>query len=406
MKHIRQDFPILEQQIHNRPLIYLDNAATMQMPLAVQNRMRRFYETENANIHRGIHTLSEDATAHYEEVRETVRRFLHGSAEDEVIFTAGTTDSINLVSQMMESKLKPGDEILISTMEHHSNFIPWQQLARRCGLTLRIVRTDSSGQIDLDHLEHLLNENIKLAAFTELSNVTGIKPPVHEMISLIRSRTDARILLDGAQGVVHCRRNLSETDCDFYCFSGHKLGAPAGTGVLYVKGSVFRDLHPVRFGGGIVEWVDEENVTFTDGPAALEPGTPNYAGVIGLGAALTYWEQNIASFQEEDALLSALEQGLREMDGIRILGTTDDRKGCISIVTDEVHPYDFCRFLDLKGIAARSGHLCAIPYLNELGTERAIRFSVAPYNTMDEIHSVLDSCHEILRIFTHGRRHL
>lgn len=397
MGDIRQDFPILQSHVNGQPLIYLDNAATMQMPLPVQNRMRHFYEKENANIHRGMYSLSEDATFSYEEVRNIVRRYLSGGSGDEVIFTSGTTDAVNLVAGMAEPLLKQGDEILITDMEHHSNYLPWRQLCARRNLKLRIVRTDDQGQVDLDHLDRLLNEKVKLAAFTQLSNVTGIEPPVQDIIARIRKQTPAWILVDGAQGVVHCREPIPALDCDFYCFSGHKLGAPAGTGVLYVKGSVFSLLRPVRFGGGTVNRVSEEEILFVDGPAVFEPGTPNYAGVIGLGEALHYWEERKEEFIREDFLLRALEQGLLEMDGVHILGKSAHRKGCLSVTIDGVHPYDFCRFLDLKGIAVRSGHLCAAPYLQALGTEHAIRFSVAPYNTLEEIEAVLEACREVVQ---------
>lgn len=401
MNTIRPDFPILTAKIHEKPLIYLDNAATMQMPLQVQNRIKQFYEEDNSNIHRGVHTLSEKSTFLYESVRDTVRDFLHGQHDDAIIFTPGTTDAINMTAQMLSRFLKPGDEIITTQMEHHANFIPWYELCKNLGLTLRILQVDSKGQLDLNHLETLVNEKTKIAAFTELSNVTGIEAPVREIISYIRSHSNAYILLDGAQGVVHSLKKMSEVDCDFYCFSGHKLGAPTGTGVLYVKEAVFKTLKPARFGGGTVTKVSSSGIQFVDGPAAFEPGTPNYAGVIGLGEALTYWKHYYEKYSQEnceDSLISLLEQGLCQIDGVRILGETEHRKGCISFVIDHVHPYDFCKFMDLYGIAARSGHLCAMPYLEALHTDHAIRFSVAPYNTLEEIHTVLEQSRKVIEM--------
>lgn len=395
---IRQDFPILTTKIHGKPLIYLDNAATMQMPAQVQNRMWRFYEEENANIHRGVHSLSEKSTVLYESVREIGRQFLQGRSEDAMIFTSGATDAINQVAQMLEGFLAPGDEIITTQMEHHANFIPWYELCKRMGLKLRLLKVDSKGQLDLNHLETLVNERTRLVAFTELSNVTGIETPVREIIDIVRSRSDAYILLDGAQGVVHCLKKLSEVDCDFYCFSGHKLGAPTGTGILYIKEAVFKTLRPVRFGGGTVTKVSSDGVLFVDGPAAFEPGTPNYAGIIGLGEALSYWSHAVDEVDSlERPLLGRLEQGFAQMEGVRILGETGHRKGSLSIVIDQVHPYDFCKFMDLYGIAARSGHLCAMPYLNALHTDYAIRFSVAPYNTPEEIDIVLEQSRKIIQ---------
>lgn len=406
MENIRQDFPILETKVNGNQLIYLDNAATMQMPMAVQERMQLFYKTENANIHRGIHTLSENATFQYECVRKKVCQFLRGKKEDKVIFTSGTTDAINQAAEMIGEFLEPGDEIITTAMEHHANFIPWYQLARRYKVKLQIVEVDSRGQIKLDHLESLLSEKTKLVTFTELSNVTGIENPVNEMTALVRSLSNAWILIDGAQGIVHCRKELSDVDCDFYCFSGHKLGAPTGTGALYIKESVFQRLSPSRYGGGTVDKVCRDEIIFVNGPSAFEPGTPNYAGVIGLGTALDYWSLHKDAADRENELVRELERGLRAIEGVHILGETDHRRGCVSIVIDNVHSYDFCKFLDLNGIAVRSGHLCAMPYLNAFHVEYAVRFSVAPYNTLDEIYITIKKCKEIIKWLRRHKKNL
>ncbi len=397
---IRRDFSILSQKVHGKPLVYLDNAATMQMPRQVMDRMQTFYCTENGNIHRGIHALSESSTEAYESVRGMVCRFLGTDRPEEIIFTSGTTASVNLAAGMLADSLHSGDEILITQMEHHSNFIVWQELAGRLSLTLRIVPVMPDGRLDMEKFFEMVNGHTRIAAFTELSNVTGIGTPAGEMVRFLRENSDARILIDGAQGAVHDRKDIGALQPDFYCFSGHKLGAPTGTGVLYVRRDVLDTLRPVWFGGGTVRSLTEDGPELYDGPAGFEPGTPNYAGIVGMGAALEYWMEREAYRDREQELLVRLEAGLRDMDGVTVLGETGEepRRGCISVVFEDIHSYDMCRFLDQYGIAARSGHLCAIPYLRALGQEHAVRFSVAPYNTPEEIEYTLETCREIRRM--------
>ncbi len=398
---LREDFPILSQRVHGKPLVYLDNAATMQMPRPVMDRMQAFYCAENGNIHRGIHALSESSTEAYENVRGTVCRFLGTGQPGEILFTSGTTASINLTAGMLSGSLRPGDEILITQMEHHSNYIVWQELAGRLSLTLRIVQVRPDGRLDMERFFEMVNERTRIAAFTELSNVTGIGTSAGEMVRFLRENSDARILIDGAQGVAHDRKDIAVLRPDFYCFSGHKLGAPTGTGVLYVRRDVLDTLRPVWFGGGTVRSLTENGPELYDGPSAFEPGTPNYAGIIGMGTALEYWMDRGACREREQALLGQLEAGLRDMDGVTVLGEAGDsepRRGCISVVFDGIHSYDMCRFLDQYGVAARSGHLCAVPYLRALGQEHAVRFSVAPYNMADEIAYTLETCREICRV--------
>lgn len=398
MRTLRDDFPILTEQINHKPLIYLDNAATMQMPLPVQDRLRRFYLEENANVHRGIHTLSERVTESYEHARKTIADFLRVEDPDEIIFTSGTTDAINIVAEMAGQFLRPGDEILVTEMEHHGNYIPWLKLAERMKLQLRIVPVRENGQLNMEQFQTMVGEKTRFAAFTQLSNVTGIETPVAQMITYIRAHSQALVLVDGAQGIVHCPTDLSILQPDFYCFSGHKLGAPTGTGVLYMKRRWMEQFAPVRFGGGTVSAVYKDRIEYLNGPAVFEPGTPNYAGVIGLETALQYWMGQEGHMCTEENCMRILEQGLSKIPEIHVLGETDNRKGSISFLVDGMHAFDFCRFLDQYGIAARSGHHCAMPYLQALGTEHAVRFSVAPYNTEDEMKRVVEVCKQIIRL--------
>ena len=403
MKQKIQDyFPILKKDIHDHPLVYLDSAATMQMPEPVMERMNAFYRQENANIHRGIHSLSEQATREYEEVRNTVCRFLGSDDPEEIVFTSGTTASINMTAQMLEPMLRGNDEILVTAMEHHSNLLPWMEMAKRKNLTLRVVPVHSDGSLDLTALEQMISEHTRIAAFTEVSNVTSIRNPIASMIELLRKRCPALILIDGAQGIVHGRQSLRDMQPDFYCFSGHKLGAPGGTGVLYIRRKIMDQLKPVSFGGGIVHSVSYDAVSYVNGPSLFEPGTPNYPGVIGLGAALEFWmdvekEQNL-SVAEECGLLKKLEKDLKEIPELHILGEGQRHYGCISFVSDQLHAYDICRMLDQYGIAVRSGHMCAQPYLQALGYEHAVRVSIAPYNTKEDMEYLVRSLREILDV--------
>ena len=403
MKQKIQDyFPILKKNINDHPLVYLDSAATMQMPEPVLERINGFYHQENANIHRGIHSLSEKATTEYEQVRRTACRFIGSDDPEEIIFTSGTTASINLAAQMLEPALLEGDEILVTAMEHHSNLLPWMELVKRRNLTLRIVPVRSDGTLDLTAMEQMISEHTRIAAFTEVSNVTGIRNPVASMIELLHKKSPALILIDGAQGVVHGHQCLRDMHPDFYCFSGHKLGAPGGTGVLYIRRTIMEQLKPVSFGGGIVHAVAYDKISYVDGPSLFEPGTPNYPGVIGLGAALEFWmdteEALDISAEVECTLLENLETALTEIPGLHILGAGQKHYGCLSLVSDQLHAYDICRMLDQYGIAVRSGHMCAQPYLNALGYEHAVRVSIAPYNTKEDIEYLVRSLREILDV--------
>lgn len=405
MKELRALFPILNTTMCGRPLVYLDSAATMQMPQPVQERMAAFYQRENANIHRGIYGLSEGATAAYEEARRTAAQFIGAESAEEIVFTSGTTGSINLAAGMLEPLLADGAEILVTGMEHHSNLLPWMALARRKHLTLRVVPVNSDGTLDLRQFACAVNERTGIIALTEVSNVTGIRNPVAELVRVAREKSHAWVLVDGAQGVAHLRCPVRSMEPDFYCFSGHKLGAPTGTGVLYIRRDRQAQLCPCQFGGGTVSSVRYDDVAYKSGPARFEPGTPNYAGAIGLDACLRFWmeQDSRALAAHEQTLLSYLEQELSAMEGIHILGQGQRHYGCLSFVSDTVHPYDLCRLLSQCGVAVRSGHLCAQPYIEALGFEQVVRVSVAPYNTRQDVETFLRCLREILALGRYRR---
>ena len=408
IRDIRAFFPILQTTVHDRPLVYLDNAATMQMPLPVMERMTAFYTKENANIHRGIHTLSEMSTEAYEKARETAGTFLGVKDTKRNVFTSGTTDGINMAAGMLERILEPGDEIMITEMEHHSNFLPWAELAERKGLVLRIVPVKPDGCLDTEWLYAHISGKTRVLAFSEFSNVTGIRNPAAEIIRNVRGLSDrVFILLDGAQGAVHGREEADALQADFYCMSGHKLGAPTGTGVLCMSARVQEKLRPVRFGGGTVRTVSKEKREYYEPPACYEPGTPNYAGMIGLGAAMDFWMEQEEQcrgrdslYAQEKALVLQLERELRGIPGIRILGDVPEgeRAGCLSFVAEGVHAYDLCRFLDQYGIAARSGHHCAMPLMAYYNVPAMCRASLAMYNTHEEVDRLVTGLQRIHRL--------
>ena len=417
LKEIRTLFPILQTKVHDRPLVYLDNAATMQMPLPVMERMTEFYTKENANIHRGIHTLSETATEAYEKARGTAGIFLGVNDTNRIVFTSGTTDGINMAAGMLEEVLEQGDEIMTTEMEHHSDFLPWAELAERKGLMLRIVPVKTDGCLDLDWLFSHISNKTRVLAFTELSNVTGIRNPADEIIKKVRRLSERTfILVDGAQGAVHGREKFDALQCDFYCMSGHKIGAPSGTGVTCMSERVQKELRPVRFGGGTVRSVSREERIYYEPPACFEPGTPNYAGAVGMSAAMQFWMEQEEQcggknslYAHESALLVEMEKELQMIPDLRLLGEAKEkeRAGSLSFVVEGIHAYDICQFLDQYGIAARSGHHCAMPYLTALGCEYAVRFSVAPYNTLEEIRFAADACKktcDMIRNVSAGKR--
>ncbi len=393
IEQVRADFPILQQQIYNRPLVYFDNAASTQKPRQVIDAIRQYYEHDNCNIHRGVHYLSMKATEAYEEARREVQEFVHAKNTCEIIFTKGATESLNLVASSFGKRyIRPGDEIVTSIMEHHSNFVPWQQMCLERGATLRVLGINEHGELDLDVLSGMLNEKTRLIALTHVSNVLGTINPVKEIVTLAHQH-DIPVLLDGAQGVSHLPVDVQELDCDFYCFSGHKLYAPMGTGVLYGKEKYLEELPPYQLGGEMIKDVYLDHTTFNELPFKFEAGTPNVEGVMGLRAAIVYLRalgmENIASY--EALLLKYATEKLSAVEGIRFYGTSQHKASLVSFLIGAIHPYDAGMIIDKMGIAVRTGHHCAMPLMDSLKIPGTVRASFAFYNTMEEIDQLVSA---------------
>lgn len=392
---IRQDFPILDQTIGKHSLIYLDNGATTQMPDAVLGALATHYHFDNANVHRGIHTLSERSTASFEQARKTVQSFVNAMSSDEIVFTGGTTDSINMVARAWEDRVKPDATIAVTALEHHANFVPWQQLCKRTGARFEVIPLTPEGDVDLEALgEVLRTQNVSLVAVAHVSNVLGCVSPIRAIADMAHEH-DAHLLVDAAQSIRHENVDVQELDCDFLCFSGHKMLGPTGIGVLYGKRGILSELSPVRFGGEMVDKVSTEKTTFEELPLRFEAGTPNYSGAIALAAAIDYIEStgraDIAAYEHE--LTEYAERALESIAGLRILGKPATRAGCLSFTVDDVHPFDLATFMDKQGVALRSGNQCAQPLLHEVyDVQNVTRLSPAFYNTTDEI----DSCIALL----------
>lgn len=401
----RWDFPILSSSVNGRPLVYLDNAATTQVPEQILSVMLEQYHCHQANVHRGIHALSESSTARMENAREKLQQFLGAARPEEIIFTSGTTHSINLVARSLSfGLLKPGDEIITTELEHHANLIPWQEACRRTGAVLRVVPIDSRGEPDMTVFEEMLSERTRLAAVSWVSNVTGTVSPIERVIELAH-KAGAWVLIDGAQAVRHMKLDMQTLDCDFFCFSGHKMMGPTGTGVLYGKYDVLSQLPPDTFGGGMVDEVSISAASYGELPFRLEAGTPNISGNIGLGAAVDYLTGlGLAQIaQWEAALLTQLIDGLSQMPDVRILGAPGRRAGCVSFNIEGVHPYDAARLLDQLGVAVRSGHHCAQPLLTALGETGALRVSPAFYNTEEDISRFFAALDRVCGVLKGGR---
>lgn len=382
---IRAHFPALSVSVHGRPLVYLDNAATAQMPQSVADTAARI-ELRRGNVHRGIHTLSEDCTAAYENARAVTAAFI-GAAPEQITFTSGTTDAVNRIADSFRWQLGPGDTVLVTRMEHHSNFIPWQQLCRDTGAELRVLPLTDRGELDPDALDAMLSGAVKLVAVTHISNVLGTVNDVKQICAQAH-RAGAQVFVDGAQGVCHLPVDVEELGCDYYAFSGHKLGAPFGTGALYAR----RPYRPVRYGGGMVDEVREQNTTFAPSPLGWEAGTPNVSGAAGMAEALRFRQALPQGWQDwEDKLLKRAEDGLDSMPGVRVLGAPRSRSGCLSFVMEGASPFDVAVLLDQLGVALRSGHHCAQPLLHSLGLDYALRISPAFYNTAEEIDTFLNA---------------
>ena len=401
---IRRQFPILGTRVRGGdvPLVYLDNAATTQKPRAVIDATSRFYAEENANIHRGVHWLSEQATIAYDDVRERVRRFLGAEHAREIIFTGGTTDGINLVaSSFGDAFVRPGEEVIVTEMEHHSNLVPWQLMAERRGATLRAVPVTNDGALDLDALGSLLGPRTRLLAVTHVSNALGTVNPIREITALAHAR-GVPVLVDGAQSASRLPVDVRELDCDFFVCSGHKMYGPTGIGVLYGRADWLERMPPYRGGGDMIDLVTIERTTYAQLPAKFEAGTPNIAGVIGLGAALGWIEaagRERLERHEDDLVAYAVER-LAEVDGLTVIGRPAHRAGLVSFVMDCAHPHDIGTIIDAsRGIAIRAGHHCAQPLMARFGLPATARASFAAYNTRDEIDTLVEALREVRRIF-------
>lgn len=399
---IREDFPILAQRVRGKPLIYLDNAASAQKPQTVIDAISRFYSTSYANIHRGIHWLSERATEAYESARVRVQRFLGAAEAKEIIFVRGTTEAINLVAQTYgRTHLKVGDEILISAMEHHSNLVPWQMLCEATGAVLRVIPINDAGELLLDAYERLLSARTKLVAIAHVSNVLGSINPIRQIVDLAHRR-DVPVLVDGAQAVPHLAVDVQALGCDFYACSGHKLFGPTGIGVLYGRASLLEAMPPYQGGGHMIRSVTFEKTTYNTVPARFEAGTSNIAGAVGLGAAIEYVSTiglEAISAYEGDLLTYATEQ-VSKIPGARLIGTAQAKVGVLSFVVDGVHPHDLGTFLDNEGIAIRAGHHCAQPLMTRFGVPATARASLAFYNTRGEVDALVAGICRAIEFFT------
>ena len=384
VKQIREDFPILNTRQHGCPLIYLDNAATMQMPQPVLEQLVSHYHSQNGNVHRGVHSLSQKSTSATERARERIAAYIGAKAE-EIIFTAGTTDSLNMLSQMLEPTIRPGQQIIVSAMEHHSNLIPWQELCQRTGAVLTILHMDWNCDLDLTQLGQLLERDTALVAVTWVSNVLGTVNPVGE-ITMMSHAAGAMTVLDGAQAIKLPEIDVTAVDCDFLAFSGHKLGALTGIGVLYGKNNILSQLPPVRLGGGMIRESQYPASSYGGVPQRFEAGTPNYVGAISLGCAMEYLQSvgRIELAQQEQILTVLLRKELATIPEVTVIGTPNRRCGVVSFVVPGIHPFDLGAMLDSQGIAVRTGHLCAQPLVNQLGYDSVIRVSPAFYNTEQE----------------------
>jgi cysteine desulfurase/selenocysteine lyase len=398
---VREDFPILDQEVHGHPLIYLDNAATTQKPRAVLEALRSYYEQDNANVHRGLHELSSRATEAYEGARATVAEYLGAASPDEIVFTRGTTESINLVAQAWGGKfLGTGDVILLTEMEHHSNLVPWQLLAERVGARLRFVPVRDDGTLALEQLDQLLTPEVKLFAFTHVSNSLGTINPVAELCRKAKA-VGAVTLVDAAQGGGHLPINVQEFGCDFLAISGHKMCAPTGIGALYGRAEILNAMPPWQGGGEMIVSVTLEKSSFKKAPHRFEAGTPNIAGAIGLAAAIDYIEGlGRSTIFEHDAELTryAVEQ-FAELPGMRVLGPANERGALVGFVMDTVHPHDLTTFADRRGLALRGGHHCNQPLMRRFGLPGTTRASFYFYNTKDEIDRMIEILREAIRFF-------
>jgi len=398
----RRDFPALHQQVHEHPLAYLDSAASAQQPESVIETVARYQQRDHANVHRGVYTLSHRATEAYEGARDKIRSFINASNRKEVILTSGTTESINLVAQSYcRPRLQPGDEILITHMEHHANIVPWQLVCEQTGAVLVAAPINDAGELDIDAFDKLLSDRTRLVAVAHVSNALGTVNPVEHIIRRAKAH-DIPVLLDGAQGVPHMNVDVQALDCDFYAFSAHKMFGPTGTGVLFGKEALLEDMPPYQGGGDMILEVSFDGTTYNELPYKFEAGTPNISGVIGLGAAVDYLlsvgMDNIA--QHETRLLDYMTQQLGNIDGMRLIGTARSKASVQSFLVDDIHPHDLGTILDHQGVAIRTGHHCAMPVMDFFGIPGTARASVALYNNRDDIDQLVDAIRKAQQIFS------
>ncbi|MFN7160134.1 MAG: SufS family cysteine desulfurase [Candidatus Gracilibacteria bacterium] len=401
IQKIRQDFPILTRQVHDKPLVYLDNAATSQKPSAVIDSLVDYYTRYNSNVHRGVHTLSEEATHAYEHARETVRRYINAASTKEIIFVRGATEAINLVAATWgKVHIQKDDEILITTLEHHANLVPWQLLCEEKGAKLKVVPITSTGEVRIENVEAMLSNKTKLVACAHISNALGTILPVEEIIRSAHEK-GIPVLIDGCQAVPHMRVDMQKLDADFYVFSGHKIFAPTGIGILYGKETLLNAMPPYQSGGDMISSVSFEKTTFNELPYKFEAGTPDIAGAIGLGAALEYLEQldwdEIAKHEKE--LLEYATTMLQEIPGLQIIGTAPQKASVISFTLGNIHPHDVGTICDMEGVALRTGHHCAQPVMESFNVPATTRASFAFYNTKEEIEMLVKALYKVLSIF-------
>jgi len=398
---VRADFPILQRSVHGKPLVYFDTAASAQRPLKVIEAIDDFYRHHNANIHRGVHTLSQEATEEYEQARIKTAGFINAPSEQEIIFTRGTTESINLVAQSFaRPRLQPGDEILISWMEHHSNIVPWQMLCEETGAVLKVIPMNQHGELEMDVLAEMLSERVKLLGVVHVSNALGTINPVAEICTMAK-QYDIPVLVDGAQAMPHQAVDVQALGCDFYCFSGHKMYGPTGIGALWGRAEHLQAMPPYQGGGEMISHVTFEKSTFNEAPGKFEAGTPNIAGAIGLGAAVDYLQslgmKNVMAW--EARLLAYGTEKLAQIDGFRMIGTAAHKAGVMSFVLGDIHANDVGTIVDLYGVAVRTGHHCAMPVVEFFGLPATARASLGIYNTFEEIDILADALEKTIQMF-------
>lgn len=398
---IRKDFPILDQQVNGFDLAYLDNAASSQKPTQVIESIAEYYRQDNANVHRGVHRLSQRATDAYEASREKVRDFVNAKSDKEIVFVRGATEAINLVAQsFVRPQLNAGDEVLISHMEHHANIVPWQMICEQAGAQLKVIPMTLKGELDLSGLDELLNDKTKILAVGHVSNALGTVNPIKEMIIKAHAK-NIPVLIDGAQAVPHMAVDVQDLDCDFYVFSGHKMFAPTGIGALYAKQDLLEDMAPWQGGGDMILSVSFEHTQYNELPYKFEAGTPNIAGSIGLGAAIDYMNElgidKLAKYEHD--LLVAATAKLKAIDGIRIIGEAEDKASVLSFMIDGVHPHDVGTIFDQQGVAIRTGHHCAQPVMQFYGIPATARASFAFYNTMEEVDALVEAIKKVQELF-------